>query len=102
MLNCLLCVSGGQRHGEQGPEGYSVEEVAGGKAFPHLKSSPRCGGLNSHVHEYCERTVADVPADGLPVVVHVRARCPAPGCRCRRSECEVPACWTATSGGPCV
>ena len=87
-LTAWLCVSGGLRHGEQGPEGYPVEEVADGKVFPHFKSSPRCGGLNSHVHEYCERTVADVPAGRLPVVVHVRVRrmrCPVPGCRCRRT-----------------
>jgi transposase len=44
---------------------------------------PRCGGLTGQVHGYCERTVADVPADGRPVVVRVRVRrlrCPALGC----------------------
>jgi transposase len=44
---------------------------------------PRCGGQTGLVHGYCERTVADVPADGRPVVVRVRVRrlrCPALGC----------------------
>jgi transposase len=44
---------------------------------------PRCGGLTGQVHGYCQRTVADVPADGRPVVVHVRVRrmrCPALDC----------------------
>jgi transposase len=46
-------------------------------------SCPRCGRLTGQVHGYCERTVADVPADGRPVVVRVRVRrmrCPALGC----------------------
>jgi transposase len=44
---------------------------------------PRCGGLAGYVHGYCERTVADVPADGRPVVLHVRVRrmrCPVLDC----------------------
>jgi transposase len=44
---------------------------------------PRCGTLTGQVHGYCERTVADVPADGRPVVVRVRVRrlrCPALAC----------------------
>lgn len=44
---------------------------------------PRCGELPGLVHRYCERTVADVPADGRPVVVRVRVRrlrCPDLGC----------------------
>ena len=32
---------------------------------------PRCGGLTGQVHRCYQRTVADVPADGRPVVVHV-------------------------------
>jgi hypothetical protein len=42
---------------------------------------PRCGARTGHVHGYYERTVADVPADGRPVVVRVRVRrmrCPLP------------------------
>jgi len=35
---------------------------------------PRRADLTGHVHGYYERTVADVPADGRPVVVHVRVR----------------------------
>jgi transposase len=44
---------------------------------------PRCGRLTGQVHGYYHRTVADVPTDGRPVVVHVRVRrmrCPALGC----------------------
>jgi hypothetical protein len=44
---------------------------------------PQCGGLTGQVHGYCERTVADVPADGRPVVVRVRVRrlrCPVLDC----------------------
>jgi transposase len=44
---------------------------------------PQCGAMTGQVHAYCERTVADVPADGRPVVVRVRVRrlrCPALNC----------------------
>lgn len=44
---------------------------------------PRCGATTGHVHGHYGRTVADVPADGRPVVVRVRVRrmrCPAVGC----------------------
>jgi transposase len=46
---------------------------------------PRCGGLTGQVHGYCDRTVADVPADGRPVVVRVRVR----RLRCPVLECPV-------------
>jgi transposase len=46
---------------------------------------PRCGGLTGQVHGYCGRTVADVPADGRPVVVHVRVR----RMRCPDLDCPV-------------
>ena len=46
---------------------------------------PRCGALAGHVHGYCERTVADVPADGRPVVLHVRVR----RLRCLALKCPV-------------
>jgi len=45
------------------------------------------------VHGYCERTVADVPADGRPVVVQVRVRrmrCPVPGCAAQTFREQVP------------
>ena len=54
---------------------------------------PRCGGLAGHVHGYCERTVADVPADGRPVVLHVRVRrmrCPALDCPVQTFREQVP------------
>ncbi len=35
---------------------------------------PRCGVLTGQVHGYYRRMVADVPADGRPVVVQVRVR----------------------------
>jgi transposase len=54
---------------------------------------PRCGGQTGLVHGYCERTVADVPADGRPVVVRVRVRrlrCPALGCPVQTFREQVP------------
>src|ERR1017187_9244949 len=42
---------------------------------------------------YCARTVADVPADGRPVVVRVRVqrmRCPVPGCPVQTFREQVP------------
>ena len=46
---------------------------------------PRCAALTGHVHGYYQRTVADVPADGRPVVVHVRVR----RMRCLDLDCPV-------------
>jgi len=46
---------------------------------------PRCGVQTGQVHGYCERTVADVPADGRPVVVRVRMR----RMRCPDLDCPV-------------
>ena len=54
---------------------------------------PRCGAGTGHVHGYYGRTVADVPADGRPVVVHVRVRrmrCPVPGCPVQTFREQVP------------
>jgi transposase len=54
---------------------------------------PRCGGRTGQVHGYYERTVADVPADGRPVVVRVRVRrmrCPAAGCPVQTFREQVP------------
>ena len=54
---------------------------------------PRCGAGTGHVHGYCARTVADVPADGRPVVVRVRVRrmrCPVPGCPVQTFREQVP------------
>ena len=54
---------------------------------------PRCGGRTGQVHGYYERTVADVPADGRPVVVRVRVRrmrCPVPGCPAQTFREQVP------------
>ncbi len=54
---------------------------------------PRCGAGTGHVHGYCERTVADVPADGRPVVLHVRVRrmrCPALDCPVQTFREQVP------------
>ena len=45
------------------------------------------------VHGYYDRTVADVPADGRPVVVRVRVRrmrCPALGCPVQTFREQVP------------
>ncbi len=54
---------------------------------------PRCGAGTGQVHGYCERTVADVPADGRPVVLHVRIRrmrCAVPGCPVQTFREQVP------------
>jgi transposase len=54
---------------------------------------PRCGVQTGHVHGYCERTVADVPADGRPVMVRVRVRrmrCPDHGCAVQTFREQVP------------
>jgi transposase len=54
---------------------------------------PRCEGLTGHVHGYYERTVADVPAGGRPVVLHVRVRrmrCPALDCPVQTFREQVP------------
>jgi transposase len=54
---------------------------------------PRCGGLTGHVHGYHERTLADVPADGRPVLLRVRVRrmrCPAVGCPVQTFREQVP------------
>jgi hypothetical protein len=45
---------------------------------------PGCGAETARVHEYPERTAADVPADGRRVVVKVRVRrmrCPVLDCK---------------------
>jgi transposase len=54
---------------------------------------PRCGRLTGQVHGCYQRTVADVPADGRPVVVAVRVRrmrCPALGCPVQTFREQVP------------
>jgi len=54
---------------------------------------PRCGRLTRQVHGYCQRTVADLPADGRPVVVNVRVRrmrCPVLGCPVQTFREQVP------------
>ena len=50
-----------------------------------LVPCPRCGARTGQVHGYHERTVADVPADGRQVVLHVRVR----RLRCPALECPV-------------
>jgi transposase len=54
---------------------------------------PQCGALAGRVHGYLERTLADVPADGRPVVVRARVRrlrCPVPGCPVQTFREQVP------------
>ena len=54
---------------------------------------PRCGSLTGQVHGYYQRTVADLPADGRPVVVNVRVRrlrCAALGCPVQTFGEQVP------------
>ena len=54
---------------------------------------PRCGSLTRQVHGYHGRTVADVPADGRPVVVQLRVRrmcCAVLGCPVQTFREQVP------------
>ncbi len=54
---------------------------------------PVCGTSSAKVHGYHRRTVADVPVDGRPVVVHLRVRrlvCPVPGCRRQTFREQIP------------
>ena len=54
---------------------------------------PRCGARTGQVHGFCRRTVADVPADGRPVVVRLgvrRMRCPAAGCPVQTFREQIP------------
>jgi zinc-finger of transposase IS204/IS1001/IS1096/IS1165 len=54
---------------------------------------PGCGAETARVHEYRERTVADVPADGRQVLVKVRVRrlrCPVTGCPRQTFREQVP------------
>ena len=58
---------------------------------------PRCGSLTGQVHGYYQRTVADLPADGRPVVVVVvvnvrvrRMRCAALSCPVQTFREQVP------------
>ena len=54
---------------------------------------PGCGAETARVHEYRERTVADAPADGRRVVLHVRVRrmrCPALNCPVQTFREQVP------------
>jgi zinc-finger of transposase IS204/IS1001/IS1096/IS1165 len=62
---------------------------------------PGCGAETARVHEYRERTVADVPVDGRRVLVRVRVRrmrCPALNCKMQTSASRSRASWTITSG----
>ena len=54
---------------------------------------PGCGAGTARVHEYRERTVADVPAGGRQVLVKVRVRrmrCPVTGCPQQTFREQVP------------
>jgi hypothetical protein len=67
--------------------------VVRARTGPGPVACPRCGGLTGLVHGFCERMVADVPADGRPVVVRVRVRrlqCPDLGCPVQTFREQVP------------
>jgi len=54
---------------------------------------PACGTETARVHEYRERTVADVPVGGRRVLVKVRVRrmrCPVTGCKVQTFREQVP------------
>jgi hypothetical protein len=78
-----------------------IEDVAGQDGVIEVRARtpggpvrcPRCDGLTGHVHGYYQRTVADAPADGRPVVLHVRVRrmrCPALNCPVQTFREQVP------------
>ncbi|WP_456293485.1 ISL3 family transposase [Streptomyces azureus] len=54
---------------------------------------PVCRTPTAKVHGYHRRTVTDVPVDGRPVVIHLRARrlvCPVLGCRRQTFREQIP------------
>jgi transposase len=54
---------------------------------------PGCGAGTARVHEYHERTAADIPVGGRRVLVHVRVRrmrCPALDCKVQTFREQVP------------
>ena len=62
---------------------------------------PGCGAETARVHEYRERTAADVPADGRRVLVKVRVRrmrCPVLDCKVQTFREQVSGVLDATSG----
>lgn len=68
-----------------------------------MSACPECGAETALVHEYGERTVADVPADGRRVLMKVqvrRMRCPVTECSRQTFWEHVRASWTVTSGAP--
>ncbi|WP_375708357.1 transposase family protein [Actinomadura sp. K4S16] len=61
---------------------------------------PDCAVGTAHVHGWCERTVADVPVDGRPVVLDVRVRrlaCRDWRCPGGRSGSSSLGCWSGIS-----
>ena len=67
--------------------------IVGARTAGEPAACPRCGGLTGQVHGYYVRTLADVPADGRPVVVRVqvrRLRCPVLGCPVQTFREQVP------------
>jgi transposase len=67
--------------------------VVGARTAGGAVACPQCGGLTGQVHGYYQRTAADVPADGRPVVVRVRGRrmrCPVLGCPVQTFREQVP------------
>ena len=68
---------------------------------------PGCGTETARVHEYRERTAADVPADGRRVLVRVRVRFPQPPSSagrvrgCRPATCQGPRSCRACGARPC-
>lgn len=53
-------------------EGELIRVLARSRRVP--VPCPECAVETAHVHGWCERTVADVPVDGRPVVLDVRVR----------------------------
>lgn len=65
---------------------------------------PVCQAPTAKVHGYHRRTVTDVPVDGRPVLVHLRARrlvCPVLGCRRQTFREQIPGLLEVISAARC-
>jgi hypothetical protein len=65
----------------------------GARTLDRAVACPACGTETTRVHEYQQRTLADVPADGRRVLVKVRVRrmrCPVSGCPRQTFREQVP------------
>jgi transposase len=77
----------------EGVTGHDGVIVVRARTAANPVPCPRCGARTSQVHGYGCHSVADLPADGRPVVVRVRVRrmrCAAAGCPVQTFREQVP------------